>query len=308
MPVTACPACHSRAFTMISIGSESLKRCKDCGLPYAPAYVDPDEIYREGYHTGEIGSFGVDVSHPEWAELLEFVGERRMQILESVVPTPGRILDVGCGPGHFLASAKRRGWDAVGVELVPSAAQTATEQFGLEVHNSMLEDSGLPERSFDVVAATHVLEHQLDGVAFLTSIGRWVKPGGHLFIEVPNWSSIDRMGNKDRWFGLRPLEHLAHYSPRTLAKTMKRIGFEPVAIRTPIYQNHRQTMGQSLQDFGLARFAPYLRRDWLTVPGVQRGGTVRMPNAVMLRVLSGLEWATVAAKAGVVVVMIARVP
>jgi len=309
MPVARCPACHSRAARVIPIGRQTLKRCKDCGLTYAPVYADPEEIYKEGYHTGEMGSFGVDVSHPEWAELLEYVGERRMSILESVVHQPGRILDVGCGPGHFLAAAAHRGWDAVGVELVPSAVQTAREQFGLEVHNTMLEDSGLPEQSFDVIAATHVLEHQVDGIGFLTSIARWARPGGYLFIEVPNWASADRLGNVEGWYGLRPLEHVAHYTPRTLAKTMERIGFQPVMVQTPFYlYERRQTMGQALHDFGLTPLGRRLSTPHFTVEGTQRDTVVHMPNPTMWRLIHGLERCVAGARLGVVVVMVARVP
>jgi SAM-dependent methyltransferase len=308
MPLAACPACHSKASRVIAIGADTLKKCRDCGLVYAPVYADPDDIYVEGYHSGGVGTFGVDVTHPEWGEFLEFVGEKRMAMLAEFCPTPGRILDVGCGPGHFLASAKSRGWEAVGVELVPSAVEMAKDEFGLDVRCSLLEDSGLPERSFDVVAATHVLEHQEDGAAFLATLGRWVKPGGYLLIEVPNWNSVDRRGNKDRWFGLRPLEHLGHYTPHTLAKTMERIGFEPVTTWTPFYQFHRQTLGQALHDFGLDRLTPYLRRDAFTVPGLQRDQPVRLPNPMLRKVLHTMEQAAGVAKVGVVIVMIARVP
>jgi 2-polyprenyl-3-methyl-5-hydroxy-6-metoxy-1,4-benzoquinol methylase len=308
LPLTACPACHSQAFRTILIGSHSLKKCRSCGLKYAPAYADPDQIYVDGYFSGEVGNFGLDTRHPEWDAFLDRVAQCRMDILERVVRAPGRILDVGCGPGHTLVEAKRRGWDPVGVDLVPDAVQVAVERYGLDVRCGMLEESGLPERSFDVVSATHVLEHQQDAAGFLTSIARWVKPGGYLFVEVPNWSSVDRMGNGDKWFGLRPLEHLGHYSPRTLAKTMERIGFEPIAVRTPCYQFRGQSLGQALHDFGLERLAPYLVRDILTVAGTQRHEPVRLPNAVMRRVLRGMEDVVVAAKAGVVIVMTARVP
>ncbi len=196
----------------------------------------------------------------------------------------------------------------MGVDLVSDAVQIAVERYGLDVRCSMLEESGLPERSFDVVAACHVLEHQQDGAHFLSTLGRWVKPGGHVFIEIPNWSSFDRMGNRDKWFGLRPLEHLGHYSPRTLARTMERIGFEPIAVQTPSYQFRGQSLDQALHDFGLEWLAPFLVRNILTVAGTQRDQPVRLPNAFMRGVLHGLEGITVAAKTGVVVVMTARVP
>lgn len=307
--LTACPGCHSAAFTLVTLGSHQLKKCSNCHLVYAPAYVDPEEIYVEGYFSGEVGNFGLDTRHPEFDEFLDYVAVRRMDILEKAVPHPGRILDVGCGPGHTLAEAKRRGWDAVGVDLVADAVAIAVDRYGLDVRHSLLETSGLPERSFDVVAATHVLEHQQDGAEFLTSIARWVKPGGHLFIEVPNWSSADRWGNKDKWYGLRPLEHLGHYGPRTLAGTMKRIGFTPVAVVSPSYQfPPRQSFEQALHDLGLSRLAHFLNRNVLTVAGTQRYEAVRLPNRAVHGVLHGAEQALHALKAGVVVVMVARVP
>jgi SAM-dependent methyltransferase len=308
LPLTRCPACRSSNARTISLGAATLNQCVNCHLPYAPWYVDPSEIYKEGYHSGGCGNFGVDISHPEWRSFLEFVGERRVDILERVVTSPGRMLDVGCGTGQTLAAASRRGWDAVGVDLVPSAVQIAVEDYGLDVRMSTLEDSGLPPRSFDVVATTHVLEHQQDGMAFLSSIGQWVKPGGHLFIEVPNWKSLDRIGNKDTWYGLRPLEHMAHYSPRTLAATLERVGFKPVAVRTPFYQFPDQSLSQALHDFGLDPLSPRMNRDALTVRGTQRDQTVRLPNAFMWRVLHGLAGVAATARLGVVVVMTARVP
>ena len=44
----------------------------------------------------------------------------------------------------------------------------AIADYGIDVRQSLLEDSGLPERSFDVVSATHVLEHMHEGGEFLT--------------------------------------------------------------------------------------------------------------------------------------------
>ena len=274
-----------------------------------PAFADPEQIYVDGYFSGEVGDFGLDTRYPEFDEFLDFVARYRMDFLEGVQSTPGRILDVGCGDGHTLAEAKRRGWNAFGVDLVADAVETAVSKYGLDVRRATLEESGLPERSFDAVVTTHVLEHQLDGSGFLTMIARWVRPGGYLLIEVPNWSSTDRWANKDRWFGLRPLEHLGHYSPRTLARTLERIGVQPIAVSTPCYQfPQRQTMGQALHDLGLERLAPYLQGDRYTVPVVRRDRVIRLPKPPASNVLHGIEKALDFIKAGTVVVMVARVP
>ncbi len=315
--IRQCVPCHSPSVLLssssqnsetIHLGPETLRRCRDCRLTFAPLYVDPSEIYVEGYHSGGCGEFGVDISHPAWKDLLDYVGERRLDVLEKRVKPPGRFLDVGCGIGNTLVAARRRGWETTGVELVPSAVQIAVDEYGLNVKNSTLEESGLPKRSFDVVAANHVLEHQPDGAAFLASIGEWVRPGGHLFIEVPNWNSCDRRWNHEAWIGLRPLEHLAHYSPRTLARTMRRLGFTPKLVRTPFYRTASQSLGQILHDHGLDRLQPYLARSILTVPLMQRDQSLRGPNAFLGHILKTVDVIESKARSGVVVVMVAQVP
>lgn len=308
LPMTACPGCHSPSARDIKLGTAPLKQCTVCSLVYAPEYADPDEVYVEGYHSGGHGNFGVDVTHPEWDELLAYVGQRRVGALKKVTSPPGRFLDVGCGPGHTLSEARKLGWDPVGVELVPSAAQTARDRFDLEVHNCLLEESGLPERSFDVVAATHVLEHMQDGAGFLATMGRWVKPGGHILIEVPNWNSADRRGNGQDWIGLRPLEHIGHYTPKTLASTFRRIGFTPVVTKTPFYMFYRQSFGQALRDMGMSKYVPRLERRVFTVEGKQQDDVVRLPNAAVRQVLLGVTGVEGALGAGSVIVMAARVP
>jgi SAM-dependent methyltransferase len=307
MPITRCPACHSSHADVITIGSKELKKCRDCHLPYAPAYVDPSEIYVEGYHSGGCGRFGNDTTHPAWKEFLDYVGDRRMAFIQRIVTTPGRFVDVGCGAGHTVESAQRRGWDACGVELVPSAVQIA-QDLGLHVMLSTLEESDLPQHSFDVVAASHVLEHQRDGVEFLSSISRWLKPGGYLFLEVPNWSSFDRRGNADRWQGLRPLEHLAHYSPRTLGSLMRRLGYQPVLTETPFYTMPGTSLGQMLNDYGLTRLVPLLSKRALTVPIQQHDEAMLGPNAFLQTALKGVGRLQSISKGGVVLNMMVRVP
>ncbi|HEY1832671.1 MAG TPA: class I SAM-dependent methyltransferase [Acidimicrobiales bacterium] len=304
--LTSCPNCHSSLASTVNVGAHQLRRCQDCGLVYAPRYLDPAKLYVEGYHSGGCGDFGVDVSLPAWQDFLDFVGERRLDMLDAMARPPGRLLDVGCGTGNTLHAAALRGWDTVGVELVPSAVEAAVERFGLDVRNCTLEESGLEEESFDVVATCHVLEHMADANGFLSSIARWIKPGGLLFVEVPNWNSMDRRAHADAWYGFRPLEHVGHYTPRTLARTLRRVGLRPVALRTPFYRRDDQTVGQILTDLGLSRLHPTLIRRPFSVPLPQGDVILRGPNALMRQAFNAVGWAESAARTGVVIVMMAE--
>ncbi len=274
---------------------------------YAPVAGDPEEIYVDGYLKGET-EFGLDLFHPLFQEFLTYAAERRFALIERVASPPGRLLDVGCGSGEVLAVGRARGWEVQGAEPVAESARIASER-GLDVRCALLEESGLPERSYDVVCAFHVLEHMSDGQAFLRTLARWVRPGGHVVIEVPNWRSVHRLAWGAEWPGLRPLEHLAHYAPATLAGTMRRAGLDPVEVHTPGFLWEEQTLDQMLADLGLQRASRGLRRARVFArPGHQSDTPAAMPTRFGRWVLEGVQGGYGFARAGQVVLAIARVP
>src|SRR4051794_30401484 len=113
-PLVACPGCGGAEATTIRLGGRhELRSCTTCHLVFAPEYGDPDEIYVEGYLTGET-DFGLDLFHPLFQEFLAFAAAKRLDRIEAVRPGRGRLLDVGCGSGEVLAVARDRGWEVAG--------------------------------------------------------------------------------------------------------------------------------------------------------------------------------------------------
>lgn len=275
----------------MDLGGHELQRCTACGLVYALEYHDPDEVYVDGYFTGGT-DFGLDVMDPEFQRFLAHAAERRLKLIERLVGGRGSILDVGCGTGEVIAVARDRGWDATGVEPIPESAEIARGR-GVTVHTGMLEDTDVPQSSHDVVSAFHVIEHVPDGTAFLRSISRWARPGGHVVIECPNFRSAHRLGHGDAWPSLRPLEHLAHYTPSTMASTIRRAGLEPVAVRTLGFLWPDQTTPQMLADLGLGR---------------AHRAVTRLPAPARWLLLRSIERAYDVVRAGQVVFAVARAP
>ncbi len=221
----------------------------------APEYGDPAEIYVDGYMFGET-DFGLDVRDPTFQKYLLQAAVQRFEIIERHAGGPRSLLDVGSGTGEVLATGRDRGWRVQGVEPEHTAADMAKRR-GVNVVSSMLEDSGLPEGSWDVVSAFHVLEHIPDPIRFLRTLSRWASPGGHIVIEVPNFASRDRRLRHEGWMGLRPLEHINHFTPSTLTAAFRRADLEPVVVRAPTYVGPPQSLEQALWD--LAR-GPRARR------------------------------------------------
>lgn len=300
-----CPGCGGTRTTAVDLdGEHELQQCVGCELVFATAYGDPDEIYVEGYLTGDT-EFGLDLFHPLYQEFLAFAAGKRLDVIEAAVGGRGSFLDVGCGSGEVLAVARERGWQVAGAEPVEQSADIARGR-GLDVRTALLQDSGLPEGAWDVVSAFHVLEHLTDGVGFLQLLGRYARPGGHVAIEVPNWASYDRARKGARWPGVRPLEHVAHYSPATLRRTMERAGLEPVVVRTLGFLWDKQTLEEQLEDLAINRGRPLFRR---VARRTERDGRPRLvAGPLVRRGLLGVQAAYDRLRRGQVVVGIARVP
>jgi SAM-dependent methyltransferase len=236
------------------------------------------------------------------------VARRRVRTLERASGLRfGSLLDVGSGTGEVLLAAGERGWRAQGVEPERTAAALAQRR-GLSVTVAGLEGSGLPERSYDVVSAFHVLEHIPDSRGFLHTLARWARPGGYVAVEVPNFASVQRRRLHEGWTGLRPHEHLVHFTGATLKRTFAAAGIEPVLVRSPAYVGPPQSLDQALWD--LVRPHGRLRRALAPLCRAGRdetGNTQRYPTPPVWAVLRMVEAAYDAGGAGAVVLCVGRV-
>jgi SAM-dependent methyltransferase len=172
---------------------------------------------------------------PEYDPITE---KRYHAILDSFerLKFPGRLLDVGCGMGHFLTVAEARGWQPTGLELSVSGLQLLTSLkaeggWRFEVWNKDLLGADLPEGSFRVVTLFEVLEHLIDPLANLRKIHTLLEPGGLLYLTTPNFDSLSRYALGGRWRAITP-EHLCLFNPPAVRACLKSAGFGPVRVLT----------------------------------------------------------------------------
>ena len=145
----------------------------------------------------------------------------------------GRLLDVGCGSGQFLANMRDLGWEVMGVEPDPEAARVAREKLGLEVCQGTLAESEFPQDSFDVVTMSHVIEHVPDPLGLLKECKGILKPGGRLVLVTPNIESLGARVFGEFWRGWEPPRHLFLFSPRTLSRCVESAGLQNRVLTTP---------------------------------------------------------------------------
>ena len=142
---------------------------------------------------------------------------------------PADVLDYGCGNGEFLVRAAGLGHRIVGVDFDPTAVATARAR-GLAVFEPSAEQSAEFSARFALITAVHVLEHVPDPLALLRDFRRWLKPGGELFLEMPNAAAAGLGQHGKFWRGLEAPRHFSVPSEAGLRSALKQAGFAQVII------------------------------------------------------------------------------
>jgi 2-polyprenyl-3-methyl-5-hydroxy-6-metoxy-1,4-benzoquinol methylase len=134
------------------------------------------------------------------------------------------ILDIGCATGALLDFLRGRGWRVTGVEISP-CADYAKKERKLDVRNIPLEEKNFPCGSFDVILASHLIEHLNAPKTFLEEAYRILKDNGYIFITTPDISGFQSFIFGSRWRSAI-FDHLYLFSKRTLSKMLKAVGFK----------------------------------------------------------------------------------
>lgn len=169
--------------------------------------------YGQRRNGGSVGLLGRVLS---WVPLFEDASRRYVMNLHD--EEGGRLLDVGCGAGAFLADMHRLGWTVAGVETDPEVAKIAQARFGLSVFTGSLQEASFPPNSFNAITMEHVIEHVEDPLALVRECHRIVKPGGRISIATPNVDCFQHRLFKVAWLELDPPRHLQIFSMRTITR------------------------------------------------------------------------------------------
>lgn len=246
-----CPLCGSaddRDF-LRTTGDDGrdyrLGRCGRCGMVYTNPRPDEASIarfYPEDYSPYQPprrvrGGF--------LRSLRERLGLRGPKTPCDRIPVrPGGVLmDYGCGSGWFAAQMREKGWRALGMDFSSHAAAAARKNFGLDVIHGTLPSPHVPPGSLDVITLRAVLEHVHDPRQLLAAAFDALRPGGWVYISVPNLASWGFRSFGRAWFPLDPPRHLLHFTPDTLRLAVEGEGFAVESVAT---LGHTKWMGLSV--------------------------------------------------------------
>jgi len=227
-------------------GDWTIKRCAnpECGLLWLDPMPIADDLhlaYRDYYTHQEIASESrksarrliIKRIHGALSAAMGFYSAKRERDFRYLrTRPPGRLLDVGCGAGDYLAFMRDHGWEAEGLDFDAEAIQSARARFGVNVHSRQLEEMNYPDAHFDAITMNHMIEHAHDPARLLQECRRVLKPDGLAIVTTPNSCSLGHRIHGKYWRGLEPPRHLHIFSPASLSLLAKRAVFDNVDVFT----------------------------------------------------------------------------
>lgn len=227
--LTSCPVCESyncqsqQAYvcTHKTFRGQCLFLCADCGLVFSWPQPMPEQLaeYNRDFFNESIGGLPVQESAKLFFEGIALV---RLSQIESFFSQglPQSVLEIGPGSGvfcrHYLSKRSDARYTVVETDTL---CQTILSQMGVYVKNDITE---LNENdSFDLLIMSHVLEHVIDPISFLSDAIAFLNNGGIVFIEVP-CSDYQYKGMNE--------PHLLFFDKNSMHHLLTKVGLEDIKV------------------------------------------------------------------------------
>jgi len=141
------------------------------------------------------------------------------------------VLDIGCGSGKLLIALSNYNFKLFGIDIDPEPIKVLKENYNID-GDAVFFSNFSTDKKFDIIFAYHFLEHVSDPTLTLQKMKNLLKPGGLLFLRVPN---IDSLSYKI--FGkysviLDQPRHIFMFSPKTLENFLEKVEFKNIKIET----------------------------------------------------------------------------
>lgn len=156
--------------------------------------------------------------------------KRKLELINKYANTSKTILDIGCGTGEFLITARKNNWNTLGVEINDEARNKSSKK-NITTYKFIEE---VKSSQFNIITLWHVLEHLKDLNGTITKISSLLDTDGTLIIAVPNYKSYDANYYKEYWAAYDTPRHLWHFSQKSISTIFKNHNLK--VVRTlPMY-------------------------------------------------------------------------
>ena len=242
-----CPLCSSKTDKMLAKelrrGNGEVCYCASCdhGFLVHNEQIDTKTYYAEHYRKEY--SHNAEAAATNSRELYEvyrdYQGDR-LKIIKPVLTRSTRLLEVGASSGQFLTHIKDQIHLVNAIELDKACCAFLNDELNIQTDSEYLENSIFANEKYEVVCAFQVMEHVEAPVSFLKGLCQATKPGGSMFIEVPNLRdpllSVWDVASYQKFF--YHSAHLHYFTENSLKMVALEAGFQPDEIEIYFTQDY----------------------------------------------------------------------
>lgn len=154
----------------------------------------------------------------------------------ATVSEQGTVLDVGCWGFRQAGIAAAIGKNGLRHSGVDYSEPEVLPPPGYDFRRADLNREAIPfgDDAFDLVVASHVLEHVVNPVELFGELARVCRPGGTLYIEAPSERSLwlpSMPFDREKFFSLSYFDDPTHihrpWTPQALFRLARYYGLEP---------------------------------------------------------------------------------
>ncbi len=219
-----CRLCNSPKIRLVLKRDDvHIFRCFDCGIVFLGNELDEkaiEDLYKYYSPTG-ISNYLSPVTKLSYERLLAGFEKYRKN---------NRLIDVGCGAGHFMQCAAEKDWRADGTEISDEAIEIARGK-RQNIIKGDIASLDLEKEKYDVATLFELMEHAVNPEGIIKKLSYIIRPGGLVYMTTPNYNSITRRLLGNRW-GIFHKEHIFYFTPNKLKEILNKHGFRIKSVKT----------------------------------------------------------------------------
>jgi 2-polyprenyl-3-methyl-5-hydroxy-6-metoxy-1,4-benzoquinol methylase len=240
----SCPLCDSEERDVFLTSKDylyskevfSIDKCCECNAIYTNPRVREESI-GEYYHD-EYRSYAKEtrkssfIKKVRWLMGKLFSNSRKSLVKHFLENNVNNVLEVGPGNGSLINFLTKNKIKCTAVEINDECVRSIKSK-GVECFNGSLTslEGVLEGRIFDAIIMIHVFEHLYDPVSTLDLAKKLLKPGGVLYLEVPDAGSLEAKLFGKYWRGYELPRHIVHYNKIIMKSLLENTGYRNVQIK-----------------------------------------------------------------------------
>ncbi len=209
--------CHVLQKSGVAINNEDAMSdvviCLNCGHNYL-SIVLKDEIVNNYYSVVNSEYYDTQNSNPQDRRKADT--KKFADLITQKAESAKNVLEIGSGMGYLLKQLQLNGFDCYGVEPSSFASEFSRKTFNLNVITAMLDQTIFPNKKFDVIVISDVVEHVANINGMFNLVQHYLAKNGRVIILTGDSDSQYAKFTGKKWLYYFSWEHISFFNKKSV--------------------------------------------------------------------------------------------